>query len=147
MGYRNTVETQVGAFVVGQYVIFPTTSNGSWSGIFAGFGEPLGQYASAGAVDVKVQDESTGQVHTLRSSRYYSGYMTPVSDPDPEPEEPKRYLFEVQVPVKGEVLFCVVATTEEEARDIISDWGWDDGELNVEPDDDATTHVVRLGEE
>lgn len=146
MSYRNTVPTKVADFVVGQYVIFPTTGNGSWSGTFAGFGERLGQYAPEGAVDVHLVDED-GMRHTLRSSRLYSGYMTPVESVEPEDEpEPIMNIYEVQVPITGEVIFKVEAFSEDEAREITSDWGWDSGELNIEHDDDQTTHVECLGE-
>lgn len=146
MSYRNTVPTKVADFVVGQYVIFPTTGNGSWSGTFAGFGERLGQYAPEGSVDVHVVDED-GMRHTLRSSRLYSGYMTPV-EPEDEPEQETERVFrtyEVQVPVTGEVIFTVNAYSEEEAREVASRENWEDGELNIEHDDDQTTHVECLG--
>lgn len=143
MSYRNTVATKVADFVVGQYVIFPTTGNGSWSGIFEGFGEPLGQYAPEGHVDVLVRHEETGKVFKVRSSRLYSGYMSPVvSEEQEEQEEPVRRLFEVQVPVRGEVIFQVVATSEENAREISSDWDWADGELNIEHAELLDTYVV-----
>lgn len=160
MSYRNTVETKVADFVVGQYVIFPTTGNGTWSGIFEGFGEPLGQYAPEGAVNVMVRYEDTGEVHTLRSSRLYSGYMTPVEDEhedcaacaagetsehNPEPE-PQRFLYEVQVPVQGEVIFTVEAASKEEAEELATAIGWGDGELNLEHDYALPTHVETLGE-
>lgn len=147
MTYRNLVGIKVGGFIVGQYVIFPTTGNGSWSGTFMGFGEPLGQYAPDGAVDVMVRLEGSGEVRTLRTSRLYSGYMTPLDSVQPEPEpEPQRRLFEVQVPVCGEVIFTVEAYSEEEAREVASRESWGDGELNIEHDDDAETHVECLGE-
>ena len=137
MSYRNTVEVKVGNFVVGQYVIFPTTGNGSWSGIFVGFGEPLGQYAREGEVNVMVRDEDTGRVHTLRSSRLYSGYMAPVvilpEEEEEEEAEPVLRTYEILVPVEGEVIFTVEAYSEEEARRMWTDGGLDftDGELNV----------------
>ena len=143
MSYRNTVATKVADFVVGQYVIFPTTGNGTWSGTFEGFGEPLGQYAPAGEVNIMVRLEGTDDVHTIRSSRLYSGYMAPVVPEEREEQgEPVRRLFEVQVPVRGEVIFQVVATSEENAREISSDWDWADGDLNIEHDDALETHVV-----
>lgn len=144
MSYRNTVATKVADFVVGQYVIFPTTGSGTWSGIFEGFGEPLGWYAPKGEVNIMVRHEETGEVFTVRSSRLYSGYMTPVApEEEPEePEEPVRRLFEVQMPVKGEVIFTIEAFTEDEAIDLATQEAWGDGELNIEHDYALSTHVV-----
>lgn len=149
MTYRDLAAIKVDRFIVGQYVVFPTTGNGTWSGIFEGFGEPLGQYAREGEVNVKVRLEGTGEIVTVRTNRLYSGYMTPVVvlPEEEEEEEPKRYLFEVQVPVRGEVIFTVEASSEEEAIDLAAQIGWGDGELNIEHDDSNDTHVVVLDEE
>lgn len=148
MSYRNTVETKVADFVIGQYVIFPTTGNGSWSGTFEGFGERLGQYAPEGAVNVHLIDEN-GMHHTLRTSRLYAGYMTPVEPTEPtEPAEPEpvRNVYEVQLPVTGEVIFKVEAFSEDEALDLATQMDWSEGELNVDHDYSQETHVVFLEE-
>lgn len=146
MSYRNTVATKVADFVVGQYVIFPTTGSGTWSGIFEGFGEPLGWYAPKGEVNIMVRHEETGEVFTVRSSRLYSGYMTPVApeeEQEQEEEEEERE-YEVQVPVRGEVIFTVTATSVAEAAGIARSLDWTEGELNVDEDCDLPAYVEIL---
>ena len=148
MGYRNTVETKVADFVVGRYVVFPTTYSGTWNGILVRISPRLGQYAEPGSVNLTVRDDSDGEEYTLVSSANYSGYMSEDEAPQDEEEapEPKRYVFEVQVPVKGEVIFRIEAETQDEAIDLATQVDWSDGELNIDHDYSASSHVVVLEE-
>lgn len=186
------METKIADFIVGRYVNAPTTGNGTFSGIFRGFGERLGQYAPVGAVDILIEGDD-GKVRTLRSSRLYTGHMATPNvtvgsaysvcqtcgnagrtetfltehtcnafnpyDDNGEPmhdaddckcddcdTKPVLRAFEVQVPIKGEVIFTVHAYSAEEALTVSQREDWGNGELNVEQDNDLEVNTVDLGE-